>query len=127
MAGTLVIDTVKSATSGPPAFRNTSDVEVGQLCRAWVNMNGTAGTIRASFNVSSVVRNGTGDYTVNFSNAMADANYCVSYTVGSGNTGSFYSLNALNAAPSASSLRVNVGGTNGQNYDGSYTYVAIFR
>jgi hypothetical protein len=31
--------------------------------------------IRSSYNVSSVTKNGTGDYTVNFSTAMADANY----------------------------------------------------
>jgi hypothetical protein len=45
-------------------------------CRAWVNFNGT-GTpaIRASGNVSSITDNGTGDYTVNFTNAMPDANY----------------------------------------------------
>jgi hypothetical protein len=46
-------------------------------CRAWVNFNGTTTTptIRASGNVSSVTRNGTGDYTVNFSTAMPDVNY----------------------------------------------------
>jgi len=45
-------------------------------CRAWVNFNGvTTATIRASGNVSSVTRNGTGDYTVNFTTAMPDANY----------------------------------------------------
>ena len=47
-------------------------------CRAWVNFNGT-GTpaIRASGNVSSITDNGTGDYTVNFTTAMPDANYAV--------------------------------------------------
>lgn len=45
-------------------------------CRAWVNFNGTAGgTIRASGNVSSITDNGAGDYTVNFQNAMPNANY----------------------------------------------------
>ena len=45
-------------------------------CRAWVNFNGTGTVaIRASGNVSSITDNGTGDYTVNFSNAMPDANY----------------------------------------------------
>jgi hypothetical protein len=47
-------------------------------CRAWVNFNGT-GTIaiRASGNVSSLTDNGVGDYTINFTNAMPDANYAV--------------------------------------------------
>jgi hypothetical protein len=51
--------------------------EQKQIAKAWVNFNGTTspGTIRSSYNVSSVTKNGTGDYTVNFSTAMADANY----------------------------------------------------
>ncbi len=46
-------------------------------CRAWVNFNGT-GTpaIRASGNVSSITDNGAGDYTVNFTTAIADTNFC---------------------------------------------------
>ena len=44
-------------------------------CRAWVNFNGGSGAIRASGNVTSVTRNSTGDYTVNFTNAMPDANF----------------------------------------------------
>lgn len=45
--------------------------------KAWVNFNGTGTVaIRASGNVSSITDNGTGDYTVNFTVAMVDANYC---------------------------------------------------
>jgi hypothetical protein len=53
--------------------------------RAWVNFNGT-GTpaIRASFNVSSITRNGTGDYTVNFTTALPDADYSPSLAGGAG-------------------------------------------
>ena len=47
--------------------------------KAWVNFNGTSTVaIRASYNVSSITDNGTGDYTVNFTTAMADANYAAS-------------------------------------------------
>jgi len=47
-------------------------------CRSWVNFNGTGTVaIRASGNVSSITDHGTGDYSVNFTNAMPDANYCV--------------------------------------------------
>jgi hypothetical protein len=46
--------------------------------KAWVNFNGTGTVaIRAQFNVSSITDNGTGDYTVNFTTALADANYAV--------------------------------------------------
>ena len=48
--------------------------------RAWVNFNGTGTVaIRGSANVSSITDNGTGDYTVNFTTAMADANYAPIY------------------------------------------------
>jgi hypothetical protein len=47
-------------------------------CRAWVNFNGTGTVaIRASGNVTSITDNGTGDYTVNFTTVMPDANYAV--------------------------------------------------
>jgi hypothetical protein len=58
--------------------------EQTRIAKAWVNFNGTTspGTIRSSYNVSSVTKNGTGDYTVNFATPMADANYSVSATTG---------------------------------------------
>jgi len=47
-------------------------------CRAWVNFNGTGTVaIREDGNVTSITDNGTGDYTVNFTTAMPDTNYCV--------------------------------------------------
>ena len=52
-------------------------------CRAWVNFNGTGTVaIRASGNVTSITDNGTGNYTINFTTAMPDSNYAVSYTAG---------------------------------------------
>ena len=52
----------------------------GQLCKAWVNFDGTTAspsTIRASGNVSSITKSATGTYVVNFTTAMPDANYSV--------------------------------------------------
>jgi hypothetical protein len=42
-----------------------------------VNFNGTNGSIRANFNVSSVNKNGTGDYTINYTNSLGDTNYSI--------------------------------------------------
>lgn len=50
--------------------------------RAWANFDGTTGAIRASGNISSIVRNSTGDYTINFTTAMPDANYAISALAG---------------------------------------------
>ena len=52
--------------------------EQKQVCRAWVNFDGTTAspsTIRSSYNVSSVTKSGTGSYAVNFATALTDANY----------------------------------------------------
>ena len=79
---TLKTSNFQSLTAGtPPVFKDLNGTEIGQLCRAWVNFNGTTAspsTIRGSFNVTSVTKNGTGDYTVNFTTAMTDTNYSVS-------------------------------------------------
>ena len=55
------------------------DSEAGSALKAWVNFNGTGTVaIRADYNVSSITDNGTADYTINLTNALADANYSVS-------------------------------------------------
>ncbi len=59
-------------------------VATAYACRAWVNFDGanafspnpSTSAIRGSGNVSSITDNGTGDYTVNFTNAMPDSNFC---------------------------------------------------
>ncbi len=68
-----------------------SDGTTNYKCRAWVNFNGTGTVaIRASGNVSSITDNGVGDYTVNFTTAMPDANY----SVAGGCLNTTYSTNA---------------------------------
>ena len=55
----------------------TGGINQARIAKVWVNFNGTGTVaIRDSYNVSSVSDNGTGDYTVNFSTAMSDTNYC---------------------------------------------------
>lgn len=93
MAGTVVADNIQAASTStlvlkngvantPPTVQDSGGTEIGTFCRAWVNFDGTTNTggfctIRASFNVTSVADNGTGNYTVNFTTAMPDANYVV--------------------------------------------------
>ena len=56
---------------------------VNGSAKAWVNFNGTGTVaIRRALNVSSLTDNGTGDYTVNFTAAMSDANYAQLVTAG---------------------------------------------
>jgi hypothetical protein len=73
MAGKLTISTLNNDT-GVLAPQNG----MTGIAKAWVNFNGTGTVaIRDSFNVSSITDNGTGDYTVNFTTAMPNANYAV--------------------------------------------------
>ena len=97
--------------------------------KAWVNFNGTGTVaIRASFNVSSITDNGTGDYTVNFTTAMTDANYAFVATV-SANTiasGSGIASAPFNTTPTASACRF-VSATSAATFDPPYAHVAVFR
>ena len=95
-------------------------------CRAWVNFNGTGTVaIRASGNVTSITDNGTGDYTVNFTTAMPDANYAVqlSSEMGSGNGG----FNGVTSTPAVGSIRFIAYTNAGALRDISLAYVSIFR
>ena len=76
--GTSAVQVVAPGTSGNALVSDgttwASSV-VPNTAKAWVNFNGTTGAIVTNFNVSSITVNGTGDYTINFTNALADANY----------------------------------------------------
>jgi len=88
-AGARFIDTttatefMRISSAGVLSFNSGyGSAAVAYGCRAWVNFNGTGTVaIRGSGNVSSITDNGTGDYTVNFTTAIVDANYSAVYTV----------------------------------------------
>jgi len=108
--------------SGDFAFNagyGTSKVAYG--CRAWVNFDGTGTVaIRGSGGVSSITDNGTGDYTVNFSTALVDANYAITATA---------SVDiVVFPTPTTSLARlVTTTSTTGAATDSAFVYVAIHR
>jgi hypothetical protein len=150
MAGTIVADQLEAASTStlvikngvantPPTIQDSAGTQIGTFCRAWVNFNGTTNTggfctIRASFNVTSVADNGTGDYTVNFTTAMPDANYSpvVSFSAQFGvSTASGCSLFTVNStaaesAPSTSAFRLSTRTVSGIA-DIAYVCVSVFR
>ncbi len=96
-------------------------------CRAWVNFNGTSTVaIRASGNVTSITDNGTGDYTMNFTTAMPDANYCVCGTTGTTFKGVTFTAPSPSAAFTTSSCRINAS-TPASDFDMATISVAVFR
>ena len=104
---TLAVGTIKSISSAAPVFQNTSGTEKGQLCKAWINFNGT-GTIaiRDSFNVSSITDNGQGDYTVTMTNAMSNTNYAVATASGDSAVGAIRGCGVCNSL-TTTTFRVN--------------------
>jgi hypothetical protein len=75
---TLVAQTISNGTV------STSSANVIQgSAKAWVNFNGSSAAIRASYNVTSVTKNSTADYTINFTNALVDANYAPVFSTNS--------------------------------------------
>ena len=125
-------DTVRAVTpAGMKAGLNASGTAPIYACRAWVNFNGTGTVaIRASGNVSSITDNGVGDYTVNFTTAMVDANYSFTGT----HNGNTQSLNPNPSIFTTSSIRftTTAGAGSGMgvsfvNYDPVAVSVAIFR
>jgi hypothetical protein len=93
-----------------------------------VNFNGTGTVaIRASGNVSSITDNGTGNYTVNFTNAMPDANFS---TVGStarslNATATEIMLNNYGFSTTTTSVETQNGGAT--NVDPAVCCISVFR
>lgn len=111
MAGQLTIDTLK-ASSGVLATQNG----MTGIAKAWVNFQGgngnTAGTINASFNVSSITVNGTGDYTANFTTAMPSASYVIAGSCkesDSGTSDGVLKIGEFASNPSTTTARVVTG------------------
>lgn len=112
LVGRATTDTLTNKTLTTPnidsaQFATVSGTAPIYPCRSWVNFNGT-GTIaiRGSANVSSITDNGTGDYTVNFTTSMPDANYFVAGSTSStaASSGRVMMINA-NSLPAAGSFR----------------------
>ena len=79
MASAVVSDNFETSSGAIPQLGG-ADVTT-RLCSAWVNFNGSGTVaIRASYNVSSITDNGTGDYTANFTNVFLSTTYSVSCT-----------------------------------------------
>ena len=113
------IPNVLNATGSAPMY----------ACRAWVNFNGTGTVaIRASGNVSSITDNDKGDYTLNFTTNMEDANYAATANWTDGELGrDDQDGPVIPVTYAVGSLRIllTTGGSSAK--DGSTVSVAIFR
>jgi hypothetical protein len=140
MAGTIVADTIQADSTStlvlkngvantPPTIQDNAGTQIGTFCRAWVNFNGTGTVaIRASFNVTSITDHGTGDYTVNFTNALPDASYAFLGSCGRGISSQDSLVNEnVSTIPTTSAVRFGTTTSAGTLVDMTYVNVSIFR
>jgi hypothetical protein len=123
---TGITSVASNAADTPVILQDSSSNSA--TCRAWVNFNGT-GTpaIRADFNVSSIGDVGPGQFTVNFSNAMPDANYSTTTSIEITVASSSYAVPLLSNQVSGS-VRINAFGANTLGTpDPTLVCVAVFR
>jgi hypothetical protein len=116
MPGTLVITTLSDGTN------STSSTNCIQgSAKAWVSFNGSSASIYAAYNVSSITRTGTGQYTVNYTNALPDANYAPTATAAGGFVG------CMAGDPPTTTNCKFISFYVGAYYDSTYFTVAVFR
>lgn len=88
---------------------NLSGTNKKQIAKAWVIFDGKTGstaTIKDSYGIQSVVRNGTGDYTITFSSAFPNTNFCmVSSCKGESSIG-IYASEHLTVAATTTTIRI---------------------
>ena len=116
MASELRVDTLKDASGANSV--GLSYVANGSA-KCWCNFNGT-GTValRDSLNVGSITDNGTGNYTINFTNNMANANYSFyQFNAGAADYGSHGLYDFMFSAPTTSSFRTTTENNSGTNVD----------
>jgi hypothetical protein len=133
--GTAAAQRFRIDTSGNLQFNSGyGSVATVYGCRAWVNFNGTGTVaIRNSGNVSSITDNGTGNYTINFTNAMPDVNYSWVGSCGFGGTSSadgvgitlYGAFATFQLAGSFRTLVTDYG--NNTAYDVPYIGISVFR
>jgi hypothetical protein len=117
-------------------FSTTTGSAPAYACRAWVNFDGTRDSsgavstantnrfIRSSGNVTSVLRNSVGDYTITFTTPMSDANYSII-----GMTTGIYANTAFIATGgtyTSSAVRVRTGDYSSNLYDVATSCFQVF-
>jgi len=117
MAGTLNVTTISgvSTLNAPSGVLATQNGMTG-IAKAWAQFTGaTPPVLNGSFNVSSITRNATGYYTINFTTAMSNANYSAVMSGGTVISGAnssqaiFTNNSAASVAPTTSSFTVTTG------------------
>ena len=134
---TIKVTNIQDTSGGN---QSTSEQIARGRAKAWVNFNGSGTVaIRDDFNVTSITDGGTGLYTVNYTNSMANANYAWVGQIGySGDTtNSLLNVEALSgnsnsysSTTTTSLLKVETvyvdASTNRTRFDALYVAISVF-
>ena len=116
---------------------NSTPEEISQgRAKAWITFNGT-GTVanRDKFNIDTITDNGTGDYTLTFTNNMSSSDYVVVGNAGLGSANYWTSIyihsrstSPFYQEPTTSSFRIIISysGTSSNLQDYNRVSLAIF-
>ena len=105
------------------ATGETASRAVSGVAAAWVNLNGSTFGLRDNVNISTAVDNGTGDYTFNFSSALANTNY--SAVVSSDDSGSSRAFAQSKTYATSSFVATAKRGDTGANVDKDIVSAAV--
>jgi hypothetical protein len=99
------------------------------LNRAWVNLydNGTTVTNNGSYNVASITRNATCDWTINFTTALSSATYSVVGVAGLNTTAMRILVIPWNTtSPTTTAFRIQAVTSDGVLASNAYASISVF-
>ena len=108
----------------------TGGISQARIAKAWVNLDSTqaaASMIRESYNVSSMTDTATGRYTINFSTALSNANFCFAGSAGNNASTTTNGRDVTNdGTRTTSALPIRVTRDNDVAVEDSYVGVIVF-
>tara|TARA_Y100001937_G_scaffold125821_1_gene193485 strand:+ start:779 stop:1144 length:366 start_codon:yes stop_codon:yes gene_type:complete len=119
---TLKVNNIQDA--GGSSNSTPAEIENGRA-KAWIRFNGSANTIQASFNVSSISDEGTGKHDVNFTTSFSDANYAFAGMCSNDNN--MLAIATDSQDPLADQLRIRVADAGNSFQDSTNIGLVIFR
>lgn len=137
--GTSALGVVAPSTSGNlltsngTTWTSAAPPVTQSYIKAWVKFDGTPTgaypitlSVSSSYNVTNVTKHGVGQFTLNFSPSLTDANYVVTGMAGdTGSTNIKIVSGPRTSAPTTSAFRFTITDATPTNTDAAYVYMMV--
>jgi len=117
-----VTQILSSAPLTAPVIKDSNSVEIGQFAKAWGKIVTSTTPTVVGFNISSVTFNSTGNWTINFTNAVFNNSAYSGYATFDGN---YNVTSGINTQTSGNCVLTSKTGA-GAGYNPGYMLVAFF-